>query len=105
MEGGQKKIVVKVDDESQLLATLKKANEMKINHCYIRDAGLTQVCILYNSDCKWINHSWSDWTSPQFRSRFHYKTFQITLRNIYIFIRPLIYFNIKINYKNHNNNQ
>jgi peptidyl-tRNA hydrolase len=46
MEGGQKKIVVKVEDEAQLVATLKKADQMKLNNCYIRDAGLTQVNIL-----------------------------------------------------------
>jgi PTH2 family peptidyl-tRNA hydrolase len=43
MEGGSKKIVLKVLDEKQLMETLKRAEEMKLNNCYIRDAGLTQV--------------------------------------------------------------
>lgn len=43
MESGQKKIVVKAQTEQELLSVLNKAKEAKLNTCYIRDAGLTQV--------------------------------------------------------------
>ena len=43
METGQKKIVVKVNDEQELMAIVHKAQMLNINNCYIRDAGLTQV--------------------------------------------------------------
>ena len=43
METGQKKIVLKVSDEKELLTLINKAREKNINCCYIRDAGLTQV--------------------------------------------------------------
>lgn len=43
METGQKKIVVKVNDEPELLGIVHKAQMLNINNCYIRDAGLTQI--------------------------------------------------------------
>mgnify|MGYP001180906961 CR=1 FL=1 len=42
---GQKKIVCKVENEAEMMSVLEKAKEKKINWCYIRDAGLTQVLI------------------------------------------------------------
>ena len=41
----QKKIVLKVQDEQELMGIVHKARQLKINNCYIRDAGLTQVAI------------------------------------------------------------
>ena len=43
METGQKKIVVKVANEAEMLMILEKCRNAKMNTCYIRDAGLTQV--------------------------------------------------------------
>lgn len=43
METGQKKVVLKVADEGELSAIVHKAQMQKINNCYIRDAGLTQI--------------------------------------------------------------
>ncbi|MGC8645040.1 MAG: peptidyl-tRNA hydrolase Pth2 [Thermoplasmata archaeon] len=43
IEEGQKKIVVWVRDEGELLSLIQKARSMGINTCPIRDAGLTQV--------------------------------------------------------------
>ena len=63
---GQKKIVVKVDGEAELLATIGKAKDKGINCCYIRDAGLTQVLFLFNEGCKWIYYCCSDWSSSKF---------------------------------------
>lgn len=65
-EMGQKKIVVKVDGEAELLATIGKAKDKGINCCYIRDAGLTQVLFLFNEGCKWIYYCCSDWSSSKF---------------------------------------
>jgi len=43
IEEGQKKVVVWVKDEKELLSLIRKAESLGINICTIRDAGLTQV--------------------------------------------------------------
>ena len=46
LESGSRKIVVKVNSEEELMKLYQKAKDSKINACYIRDAGLTQVRFL-----------------------------------------------------------